>query len=110
MLNAINPAARGIEQLNNPYSVSAGGTGRAESCSEALRPEAVTDMVDVDGIEQAEEDGSPDVQALVSALSQSQGFDAGIQQQFAMNSSSGAFEGLEQGIQPGGVFMPPYQG
>ncbi len=111
VINGINPAGRGIEQVSQAYSSPVYAPDSTEKNSEIARTGApVTDTVEVENSEASDEVGSPNMQALKNAFSLNQGFEAGMQPQFAINSSSGVCQGLEPGIQPGGVFKPPYEG
>lgn len=112
MLNGISPVgshiSSGVDQMSQIYNAPIYESAKNEQTGELTRSGVASDTIEVDNCELPEEMGLSNMQALKNAFSLNQGFEQGLQAQFALNSSSGTFEGLEPGLQSGGVFKPPY--
>ena len=110
VVNAINSANAGVNSLNSIYSSQDRIPNIADKSPEILAPRNVSDTVEVEGPEnEVASSSNIDIEALKQNFGINQGFEAGIQPQFAVNSSSGVIEGMEPGMHAGGVFKPPYE-
>ena len=110
MLNAINSANAGVNSLNSIYSSQEKIPNITEKSPDILATRNVSDTVEVEGPENEVANSSNiDLEALKQNFGLNQGFEAGIQPQFAINSSSGIIDGMEPGMHAGGVFKPPYE-
>ena len=110
VVNAINSANAGVNSLNSIYPNQERIPNIAEKSPEVLATRNVSDTVEVEGPEnEIASSSNIDIEALKQNFGINQGFEPGIQPQFAVNSSSGVIEGIEPGMHAGGVFKPPYE-
>lgn len=97
-----------MQNISGSHGVA--GAANASGLSNASSIDKIKDCVDVEGPEQSDGRGGVNLQALKSSFSAGQGFEQGVQPSFCIGSLNGIQDGLASGIQPAGVFKPPYEG
>jgi hypothetical protein len=100
--------SKGAEYAGSLYGAQgAQGVQAPPELGQSQEIKGIKDKIEIS--KDSEEAGGANIQALKSSLQpgQGQGYEAGVQPSFAMNSIQGIQAGLDPGMQQAGVFKSP---